>query len=219
MLQERFAGWERAYGYGKSVDQSLTPSALRDELRDLAKKAERLAEALDKADIKTLRALEGVSTKIIEELPNRADLQRLNAADLVGRLDPLPFAAADIETMRLAISFIAENARVKAEGIAAIMKRDGRTKPPREIKAKPALYTLIINIRSFWLETASSFTRLFDDYDQTSDMPAQIPANLPSKFTVECVRRIDPDINNPIIAKAMQECIKHYGAKQSEGEK
>lgn len=218
-LQERFSGWQEAYEYGKARDASLSPSKLRDELAGLAKKARRLEEALGEADMKTCRALEGVSPRLLEAQSDKPYLDRLDEVGLLRRADPLPMAHADLQTMHAAVRFIADNAEAKAASIGEVMAREGHKKPPRDYQTRPALYTLIRNIRSYWVDEVGAYTRHFDDYDEGAGKPAQIPLNAASKFTVECVQMIDPAINAPAISKAMQECIAHLGSSRRVGEK
>jgi len=223
-LQEQFSGWQWAYDYGKARDASLSPSNLRDELAGLARKARRLEEALGEADMKTCRALEDVSRRLLEAQSDKPYLDRLDKVGLLRRADPLPMTHADLQTMYAAVRFIAENAEVKAESIHTLITTPddkGKTnkKPPRSYKTKPALYTLVINIRSYWEKAIGPYTREFDDYDEDADRPAQIPRNAAAKFTTECVQRIDQSINAPTIEKAMQECIAHQGSSYRRGEK
>ena len=192
---------------------------MRDELKSISKKAQRLSDALEAADRKTLRALEDVSTKLVEEASSRALIDYLNAAGLVEQTPPLPMAVADLAPMLAAIHFIRENANAKATQIDAVMREHGHKQPPRGYKTQSALYTLVGNICRYWLDAVGAYTRLFDDYDADTDGDAQIPLNPASKFTVQCVQLIAPEINNPTIAKAMQECITHHVSPRRAGEK
>lgn len=207
-LKETFKNWLWAYQYGQRRDDSLSPTGVRNELQKIAKSAAKLEGELANASGKTVRSLASVSPSFLEHPDLSDDLERLNQAGLIGSVAPTPMIDADIRTMFAAIRFIARHADASATGIDTVMQNDGRKTPPRGYASKPALYTLVGNIKTYWEANVGPYTRNFDDYDDDSGKPAQIPQNAASRFTVECVQRINPDIQTPTIAKAMQERIK-----------
>jgi len=219
-FQFQFGEWARAYRNGKAWrDDRLSPAKVRAQLRGLTNHAKKLGETLASLDGTTLRVLSNVEESQHSDPEALDSLSVLRRAGFINMSGAPTLEAADLEAILSAVHFLAANAEVKADAIDAAMKKHNSKTPPRDYQSQPALRTLVINIRCFWCEVHGKYSRHFDNHDPVTEKSGIVPLNQASKFTVECVGLINPDIGIASINRAMQDCIEAYGATRRPGEK